>query len=419
MLADPRSPCILHLEEKRWRAKTIYLGGWSGGRGAMQDPISPAALSELIGSIYDCALDPEHWDQTLSELRQAFRCGGTGLALMDRRRGRMLVRKYAGAEDLGWQELDAKHGPEVLRMLSRFVLETPPDKPHVVSRLPQHYPLPFFSAELKPRGFVDVMTCFLSYTPAHLSYIGIGRLGDHGVFTDREITLGGLLLPHLRRSVTISGLLDARAVEKARLAETLDTFKCGVVLTNRSSSILHANRSAERMMRHRSPIQGVRGVLQAKAPAAARELRSAISLAAEDEASLGKTGLAIRLSQDDEPAQYAHVLPLAGGELRARLKPEAVAAVFVGAAADEADGAEAMATAFSLTPAETRLVQHLLAGRSLNELAAALGVAITTAKTHLENTFQKTGVGRQAELMRLAARIAGPAGAPKRRNVDD
>ena len=382
----------------------------------MQEPLSPQALSELIGSIYDRALDPDHWDQTLSELKQAFGSGGMGLALMDRRRGRTLVSRYAG---LNMQELEAKHSPEVIQMLSRFVLELQSDEPHVASRLPQGYPLPFFSGELKPRGFVDVMTCFLSNTPAHLSFIGIAQLDGQGVFTDREIALGALLLPHLRRSVTISGLLDARTVEKERMTETLDAFKCGVVLTNRTGSILHANRSADRMMRHEGPIQGVRGVLQARAPAAARELRAAISIAAEDETSLGKTGLAIRLSQDDEPAQYAHVLPLAGGELRTRLKPEAVAAVFVGAASDEADGAEAMATAFSLTLAETRVVEHLLGGHSLKESAAALGIATTTAKTHLENIFQKTGVRRQVEVIRLAARVAAPADAPKRRVMDD
>ena len=70
-----------------------------------------------------------------------------------------------------------------------------------------------------------------------------------------------------------------------------------------------------------------------------------------------------------------------------------------------------MAAAFSLTPAETRLVESLLAGRSLKETAAALGVAMTTAKTHLENIFQKTGVKRQAELVRLAARADPPAAA--------
>ena len=43
-----------------------------------------------------------------------------------------------------------------------------------------------------------------------------------------------------------------------------------------------------------------------------------------------------------------------------------------------------MATAFFLTPAETRLIESLLAGRSLRETTGALGVAMTTAKTHLE-----------------------------------
>ena len=42
-----------------------------------------------------------------------------------------------------------------------------------------------------------------------------------------------------------------------------------------------------------------------------------------------------------------------------------------------------MAAAFFLTPAETRLIESLLAGRSPRETTAALGVAMTTAKTHL------------------------------------
>jgi DNA-binding CsgD family transcriptional regulator len=105
---------------------------------------------------------------------------------------------------------------------------------------------------------------------------------------------------------------------------------------------------------------------------------------------------------------------LASGELRTRLEPKAV-----GAPVDEEEGAQAVAAAFSLTPAETRLVDSLLAGRTLAETAATLGVAMTTAKTHLENIFQMTGVKRQAELMRLAARAAPPARPPRRGVVDN
>ena len=55
-----------------------------------------------------------------------------------------------------------------------------------------------------------------------------------------------------------------------------------------------------------------------------------------------------------------------------------------------------MAAAYGLTPAETRLLESLLAGRNFAETATSLGIALTTAKTHLDRIFQKTGVRRPA-----------------------
>jgi len=137
-------------------------------------------------------------------------------------------------------------------------------------------------------------------------------------------------------------------------------------------------------------------------------LRSAITLAAGNEAGIGKTGLAIRLTEPDVPPIFAHVLPLTGSDFRTRLQPAAVAAVFIGAPPDAQDGADAVAAAFGLTPAETRLLASLFAGRTLAETAATLGIAGTTAKTHLEHIFSKTGVTRQTELMRLWTGLTSP-----------
>ena len=41
-------------------------------------------------------------------------------------------------------------------------------------------------------------------------------------------------------------------------------------------------------------------------------------------------------------------------------------------------------------------------------LAVALGIAETTAKTHLHRVFAKTGVSRQADLVKLAAGFSNP-----------
>jgi hypothetical protein len=41
--------------------------------------------------------------------------------------------------------------------------------------------------------------------------------------------------------VTISNALEAGTIEKARMADTLDTLQIGVVLADKGSRILHAN----------------------------------------------------------------------------------------------------------------------------------------------------------------------------------
>ena len=122
---------------------------------------------------------------------------------------------------------------------------------------------------------------------------------------------------------------------------------------------------------------------------------------------MGKTGLSVRLTDPDEAPQFAHVLPMNGSELRTRLQPAAVAAVFIGRPEPEGEAA-VLAAAFGLTSAEAQVLTSLLAGRTRAETAAHLGITLATTKTHLINIFAKTGVKRQAELMRLAAQVLPP-----------
>lgn len=155
------------------------------------------------------------------------------------------------------------------------------------------------------------------------------------------------------------------------------------------------------------PLRDRGGVLRAEGGAAAVEIRSAIKQAASNESGIGKTGLAVRLTeQENEEPVVAHVLPLAGGEVRSRLEPDAVAAVFVNPKVDDTASAQAVAATFGLTPAETRVLIRMLTGSTVGEAAADLGVATTTARTHLNNIFAKTGVSRQSKLIRLASQVA-------------
>ncbi len=59
-----------------------------------------------------------------------------------------------------------------------------------------------------------------------------------------------------------------------------------------------------------------------------------------------------------------------------------------------------LARACRLTPAETRLLAALLAGRRLSEYADGAGITVGTARIHLKNVLGKTGFHRQIDLVR-------------------
>lgn len=65
-------------------------------------------------------------------------------------------------------------------------------------------------------------------------------------------------------------------------------------------------------------------------------------------------------------------------------------------------GILALARIFNLTCAEARVLAHLAEDRTPSEIGTALGVSVTTVRTHLQSLFQKTGARRQPELVRLA-----------------
>lgn len=88
--------------------------------------------------------------------------------------------------------------------------------------------------------------------------------------------------------------------------------------------------------------------------------------------------------------------------------PAAVAAVFIRSREDARDNAELLATTYGLTPAETRALCCLLAGRSLAEGAEALRVGAAMVRTHLDGIFRNIAVGRRQDLLLLASQLSAP-----------
>jgi DNA-binding CsgD family transcriptional regulator len=67
--------------------------------------------------------------------------------------------------------------------------------------------------------------------------------------------------------------------------------------------------------------------------------------------------------------------------------------------------AEALQRIFSLTAAEARLAVEVASGKSLEEVAEAVGTKLATVRNQLASVFMKTRTNRQGELVALLARL--------------
>jgi DNA-binding CsgD family transcriptional regulator/PAS domain-containing protein len=377
----------------------------------MPHALSPQAVSELIGSIYDCALDPSRWEKTLGEMVASFGCYNALLSLTDMRYDRLLLTRSFGVNEEWWRAFQDKYVPEVAAQLSSIIASWPTDRPFIMSRdlAPEMIQRSsYIEGGFGPEGIIDVLQCFLIGSPKRFAGLALGRSKHQGLFSDREVQLAELLLPHLRRAVTISDLLDIRAVERSHFATALNVLRCAVILTDALGKIIYANKSAEQMLQEATAIRNQRGFLRAAFTHASNELSQAIRLTAAGDFTIGKGGIAVRLSKDDSSPVLGHVLPLTMGELRTRFEPAAAAAVFIRNREDAQDNAELLASTYELTPAETRVLSCLLAGRSLAESAEELRIGPATVRTHLDSIFCKTGVNRQQELLILASQLSSP-----------
>jgi hypothetical protein len=145
---------------------------------------SAEQISELIGAIYDCAIDPARWEATLAEIRDALDCHAAFLHLDDLRHDRLLIQKSVGIEP-SLQHVMAKHMPEInANMATALASWRSLDEPHIASRhLPRAYleTSPYIQECWRPEGIVDTIQFFLIYTPTRFSAMALARHESQGV----------------------------------------------------------------------------------------------------------------------------------------------------------------------------------------------------------------------------------------------
>lgn len=374
---------------------------------------SSSTLSALIAGIYDRAVDPSLWPRTLAGIMAFTGFASGGLAVNELPTGRLLMAQGHGIAP-EWVARFEAYRDDVLAMWGGpgTAATAAMDEVHVNSEIMRGERLENFAAYreyYRPQGLVDAAMLILARDSSLIATLGLNWPEGRGPISQTQRNRLLLLLPHLQRAMAISNLLDRQTLAQASLTATLNAIGTGIVLVAPDLHIVFANDSGKLALQDGPHLRRSNGRLFVDEPLAMSALTQAVRLAAQDEAVIGLRGHGIPVQRAGAKALVLHVLPLLRSPLRGGLIPEAGAAVFI---SDLTPGPEAphhiLGALFDLTRAEARVFQLIAAGETRESAARALGIQISTLKTHLLRIYAKTGTSRAADLVRLASSIARP-----------
>jgi DNA-binding CsgD family transcriptional regulator len=379
----------------------------------MPNDFSVERASHLTGLIYDCAIEPARWEEALHAIRTELDFFNAMIGL--NQLPSLALRISANAsEDSNLLDLLPRYAAKSAEAwggrgrIDRMPLDEPVPASHATERATWRGN-PWYDEWMAPQGFIDAVVVPIARDPTMIGVFALTRHASKGEIGELELAALRLLAPHVRRAVTISNLLDNKTLEAATFASTLDVLAAGVVLVDEETRPIYANAAAQTMLDSADAIRLDHDRLQLSSAVATAALADAVTRAASDEQCLGQRGIGIPARRKDGNPAVVHVLPLKRGELRPGIERRAAAAIFVAPAAIlPRMPADALALIYDLTPAETRVLELMVAGKSPAEIAETVGILPNTVKTHLQHVFNKTGAHRQADLVRLVASLSLP-----------
>lgn len=373
---------------------------------------SSADLSEVIGHIYDAATNPLLWPATLREVLRFVGNSGTHLCLMDGDTGLVSHSVHVGMPD----QLIHEYNSEIIK-----------DCPRVAhSRARPRQVLLCDYQHIDERG-IDSNDYYhwLQTTGDTIRYYLAGRIhttaGAEGFqslafrksegHAQREhIERFSALLPHIQRAVDIGQQLGTWRFLADLSSEVIDRLTHGVILLDKKQQVLKVNRCAELLLQHPSSLYVRQGVLAAWECETQRKLQRLISQCVATSTGAGTSAGGLVTARRGQGGSAIHVLvcPMRSTAGTLEVRPPVVAIFLHDPTAAVTIDEEAMRSGFGLTHAESRLTAMLIAGRSLQQASAQLGVSRHTVRSQLKNVFAKTGVNSQADLLRMLLPLCHP-----------
>lgn len=351
-------------------------------------------LDSIIERIYDAALDDHAWPPLLADIADAIGATAGFHAGLDTRHGRGAYWHAVG------------HDPATQALYNQHYLDDDPTLAHII-RFPGTVfcctdylsdaavaASRFHTEFLIPNGLRYVLSGVASMRGSMVSFFGFQRGLAQTPFSSNDKAFVQRLVPHLAKAGQVAARIGTISDARRLAMAVLDRLDYGIILADRAGNIRLTNRRAEQWLEQADTIEAHFGRLRFHA-AAERETLAGLLRAA----TAGDAGIH-QLRAANGSVVKVVVVPV-NQEQQARLDDDQAQVAVVIADDHRTIAPRLLRDAYHLTAAETKVAIGLASGLTQEELGASLFVSLATIKTHTQHIFRKTGVSRQAELIRL------------------
>lgn len=379
---------------------------------AAQDASRLYALSGLIERIYAAATDPALWPEVLNDV---------GRAVSD---GTQTLLFVAGREQLpGVLRCERTPDSVLFPFLEYYssvnILAEPCDRlfPDGTVRFShvavsdQDFERSEFYADFFRRNHL-FYSCGIKHSTANggLEYLSMQREKTLDPFTAQEGSILELLMPHIRRALTVQAQLTAQANQIHMAESALSAFGKAVLAVNAAGHLSFATAAAETLFATADPLYVRNGRLRAKDPRIDEQLKQCIASVAGIQVDFVHSGAAALLVPQQHAGSSLKLvfLPLRHAGFFAQGAPGALITISGGSvnAIQMASGSgSVLRKLFGLTPVEARIADLLAGGADVKSIAAVLTKSEAAVRFHLKQIFGKTGTSRQADLLRTLGNL--------------
>lgn len=369
-----------------------------------------ARYNELVGEIYEGALDPKLMARALKSFLKLYDANFATLILRVPEQTDTGVMILAGDIE-GTGDVCYMTYPQTSTPFANQPLDHVFTVDDIMSSTEWEQNV-YFKMFCGPHDVYHLMGADISTPDGGKLRFRVTRPKHKPNFSANERALCASFLPHLRRASQLHNLIDRSESLSDLYSQAISRLSVATLVLDESGSVLQSNPVADEILARSDGLKLVGGRLEATYPSDNRVLQQLIRSAFDPDAP--KSAEAMSVTRPSGLVNLGVVVESIPSLDWAEEKGQPAALVYIRDASSKSLASEVVTKQlFNLTRAETALAMELANGLSLEEAAEALNIRRNTARAHLRSIFSKTGVRRQTELVRIMLNSVVALGKPK------